>query len=101
MQNDGEIAVISEIATQKNNRGNERRNHAVAMRDFVSALDEDESQREKNRAQAVEAGVDGGQVVNAHGSRSSWWIVASSFGWTTLVQSTPSPTVSKMPRSRA
>jgi hypothetical protein len=41
------------------------------MRNFISAFDENKTEREENRAQSVEAGVDGGQIVNAHGSRSS------------------------------
>src|SRR5882672_3335067 len=101
MQNDGEISVIRQIANQKNNRGAECGNHAVAVRDDFFLADENKSCREKNRAQAVERGVDGGQIVDAHGSRSSRRIVASSFGWTAFVQSTPSPPVSKMPRSCA
>jgi len=50
MQNNGKVAVISEIAAQKNNRGDKRRNHAVAVRDFVAAFDENKTEREKNRA---------------------------------------------------
>jgi len=46
MQNNGKVAVISEIAAQKNNRGDERRNHAVAVRDFVSPFDEEEAERQ-------------------------------------------------------
>src|SRR5579864_4424634 len=68
MQNYGEIAMISEIATQENYRSDKRRNHAVAMRNFISAFDEDKSQREKYRAQTVERGVNNGQIMNGHWS---------------------------------
>jgi hypothetical protein len=33
------------------------------MRNFISAFDKDESQRQKDRAQAIEGGVNGGQIV--------------------------------------
>jgi len=32
----------------------------------VAALDEEKSEREEHRAQAVERGVDGGQIVDGH-----------------------------------
>src|ERR1700679_4382796 len=92
--------MVSQITRQKDNRGDERGNHAAAVRDFVAPLDEDETEREKNRAQTVERGVDGGQIVDAHGSRSSWRTVSTMRGWT-FVQSIPSPSVSKIPRKRA
>src|ERR1035441_7057522 len=95
------IAVVTDVTSQKENRGDERRNHAVAMRDFVSALDENKTGGQAQRTQAVERGVDGRQIVDAHGSCSSWRTAATMRGRTAFVQSTPSPTVSNEPRNCA
>ena len=55
---------------------------------------------QEDRAQPVEAGVDGGQIGETHRSRSSCRTAARMRGWT-LVHSTPSPPVSNTPRNRA
>jgi hypothetical protein len=54
MQNHRQIAVVSQITRQEKNRGNKRRYHTVAMRDFVLSTNENEAGGQENRAQAVE-----------------------------------------------
>src|SRR5208282_5645820 len=92
--------VVSQVTRQEKNRGHERRYHAIAVCNFILSANKNEAGGQENRAQAVERGVDGGQIVDAHRSRSSWRTVATMRG-RTLVHSMPSPPVSKLLRNRA
>ena len=58
--------VIREIANQENGRGGEGGKHAAVMSGDILAPDEHKAGRQKNRAQAVERGVDGGEIGYGH-----------------------------------
>ena len=60
------LVVVREVAREKDGGGHQRGDHAVAMRDLVTAFDEDEPCGEQHGAKSVEAGVDGGQVGESH-----------------------------------
>ena len=59
--------MIRQIAGQKNRGGHEGGNHAVAVGHFVLPTDEIIAGCQKDGAQSVEAGVDGGEVRERHG----------------------------------
>jgi hypothetical protein len=58
--------VVREVTHEKDDGGAESGNHAVSVRDDVPAFDENKTEREQDRAQTVQGGVDGGQIVNCH-----------------------------------
>jgi hypothetical protein len=61
-----DVEVIGQVAAQKNDGSAKRRNHAVAMRGLIFALDEYITRGQENRAEAVKRSVDGGQIVDSH-----------------------------------
>src|ERR1700677_3404660 len=87
------ITVIREIAGQEERGNAERRNHARPMGGDIFLADKDKTGGQKNRAQAVERGVNGRQVVDAHGARSNRRMSKRSLGRTVLSQSTSLPPV--------
>src|SRR5579859_1954436 len=92
MQDHCQISVVSEVTRQKDNRGDERRNHAVAMRNFVFPADENKTNGQEDRAETIERGIDGGQIVDIHQPPSNCFTVARICGLT-FAQSTSWPSV--------
>ena len=62
-----QVAVVGDVTAEKERGGNERRDHAIAVGRLVLAADEVIAGAQEDRADAIEAGVDGGQV--GRGSR--------------------------------
>jgi hypothetical protein len=58
--------VIGQVANQKNNRSHESADHAIAVRGPVFAPDKNITGSQENRAEAIERGIDGRQIVDGH-----------------------------------
>src|SRR5579862_452674 len=92
VQDNRKITVVSEVTRQKNDGGDERRDHAVAVSILVFTPNEKVTGGQENGAEAVERGVDGGQIVDVHQSPSNSFTVAMICG-RIFVQSISWPSV--------
>jgi hypothetical protein len=57
---------VQDIADEENAGDEERANHAIPVSDFPFGLDENKPRREEEGGDAVEGGVEGGEVRDAH-----------------------------------
>ncbi len=60
------VVMVSKVADQKEARGQKGRDHAVAVRDFVTFFNEDQAQYQKYGGETVEHRVDDGQITDMH-----------------------------------